>query len=69
LGIVFHGMHPSLAHSFDSPVNVGFLETVKSELAVDSVFRVVWEAPCIVSYSDIFHAPDIVRNPTGWRRL
>jgi hypothetical protein len=69
LGIVFHGMHPSLAHSFDSPVNVGFLETVKSELAADSVLLVVWEAPCIVSYSDIIYTPDIVRDPTGWRRL
>jgi hypothetical protein len=62
-------MHPSLAHSFDSPVIIGFLKTVKSELAADSVFLLVREAPCIVSYSGIFYAPDIVRDPTGWRRL
>ena len=69
MDIVFYALHPSLAHAFDSLVNVGFLEDVKSELAVDSVLLVVWEVPCIVSYSDIFYAPDIVCDPTGWRRL
>lgn len=69
MDIVFYALHPSLAHAFDSLVNVGFLEAVKSELAVDSIFLLAREAPCIVSYSDIFYASDIVRDPTGWRRL